>query len=72
LEADRAMEIGDTEKRVACHKCRYYKVTWDSHQPYGCVAHAFKSHRNPALVVYETSGIECQLFEIKTRPVSGS
>jgi hypothetical protein len=52
-------------KRIACIKCRYYQVTWDPRQPYGCRAHGFKSHRNPALIVYESSGIECQLFQEK-------
>lgn len=66
------MDPGDKEKKVACHKCRYYKVTWDSQQPYGCLAHGFKSRRNPALIVYENSGIECQLFESKSRPDSGA
>lgn len=49
-----------------CVRCRYYQVTWDSRQPYGCLAHGFKSHRNPALVVFESSGLRCQLFEKKT------
>ena len=62
---------GQTEIKVACHRCRYYKVTWDLHQPYGCLAHAFKTQKNPALVVYETSGIECQLFEPKRTTDSG-
>jgi hypothetical protein len=60
--------VADAEggkKRVACIKCRYYQVTWDAHQPYGCRAHGFKTHRNPAVVVYESSGFECQLFEEK-------
>jgi hypothetical protein len=52
-------------KRIACMKCRYYQVTWDPHQPYGCRAHGFKSPRNPAIIVYESSGIECQLFQEK-------
>ena len=52
-------------KRISCIKCRYYQVTWDPRQPYGCRAHGFKSHKNPAIVVYETSGIECQLFHEK-------
>jgi hypothetical protein len=61
--------MGDAEsgkKRIACIKCRYYQVTWDMHQPYGCRAHGFKTHRNPSVVVYESSGIECQVFEEKT------
>ncbi|MBM3790637.1 MAG: uracil-DNA glycosylase [Acidobacteria bacterium] len=46
----------------ACRRCRFYRVTWDRRFPYGCVAHGFKTHRNPAQVVYESSGLECQLF----------
>ncbi len=63
-----AMEEREDEgRRIACIRCRYYQVTWDARRPYGCRAHGFKTHRNPAVVVYETSGIECQLFEPKTR-----
>ena len=58
-------ETKDGNRRVACYKCRYYQVTWDVRQPYGCRAHGFKTHRNPSLIVYESSGIECQLFEPK-------
>jgi len=54
------------KRRIACLKCRYYHVTWDARKPYGCRAHGFKTHRNPALVVFESSGIECQLFEEKS------
>jgi hypothetical protein len=58
-------DIKDGKRRVACHKCRYYRVTYDVRQPYGCLAHGFKTSRNPAQVVYETSGIDCQLFEAR-------
>jgi len=53
------------KKPVACINCLHYRVTWDSRRPYGCQAHGFKTHRNPSLVVYESSGLECQLFEQK-------
>ena len=62
--------MGDAEgnkTRIACFKCRYYQVTWDVRQPYGCKAHGFKTHRNPALIVFESSGIECQLFVEKPK-----
>jgi len=49
----------------ACLKCVHYHLTWDAHAPYGCRAHGFKSKRNPALLVYESSGIACQLFKRK-------
>lgn len=58
-------EIKDESRRVSCYKCRYYLVTYDVRQPYGCRAHRFKSPRNPAQVVFESSGIECQLFEAR-------
>jgi hypothetical protein len=57
---------GDARKNaVACRNCRYYQITWDPQLPYGCRAHAFKSKKSPALVVFESSGIECQLFTPK-------
>jgi hypothetical protein len=52
----------DPHMRGACRGCRYYRMTWDPKLPYGCAAHGFKSDRNPAQVVYETSGLECLLF----------
>jgi hypothetical protein len=60
-------DIKDNKRHVACIHCRYYQVTYDVRQPYGCRAHAFKSPRNPAVIVYESSGIECQLFEQRNR-----
>jgi hypothetical protein len=57
-----------TPGKVACIKCRFYQITWEPRNPYACTAHGFKSHRNPALVVFESSGIECQLFAPKEHP----
>jgi hypothetical protein len=56
----------DTSRSVNCVKCRHYMITWQPAQPYGCKAHGFMSRRNPALVVFESSGMQCQLFEPKT------
>ena len=56
----------EKEPTVVCVRCRHYRVTWQPSHPYGCVAHGFKSHRNPALVVFESSGIACQFFEPKS------
>ena len=59
-------EKGDERSRVAaCLNCRHYHVTWDVNSPHGCHAHKFKSRKNPALLVFQASGIECQLFEPK-------
>ncbi len=52
---------------ASCQRCRHYQVTWDMQKPYGCRAHGFKSKKNPAAVVFESSGVECQLFELKIR-----
>ncbi len=49
-----------------CQKCRHYYITHDPDRPYGCRAMGFKSRRNPAQVVYATSGIICQLFRLKS------
>ena len=57
----------DRAKTIACRNCRYYQVTWDPALPYGCRAHGFKAKKNPATVVYESSGIECQLYTPKRR-----
>jgi hypothetical protein len=48
--------------RIACYRCRFYQVTWEPARPYGCTAHGFKSKINPAVVVFQASGIECQLY----------
>jgi hypothetical protein len=54
-------------RRISCIRCRHYQITWEARTPYGCRAHGFKTPRNPATVVYEASGIECQLYEPKAR-----
>jgi len=48
-----------------CHRCRLFRVTWDDRLPYECQAFGFRSSRIPSLVVRETSGHDCQLFEPK-------
>lgn len=60
-----AKTTGTAPERIACIQCRHYQVTWDPQQPYGCNAHGFKSRRNPAQVVYESSGMLCRLFNPK-------
>lgn len=56
---------------ASCQRCRHYQVTWDMQKPYGCGAHGFKSRKNPAVVVFESSGVECQLFALKVRRGTG-
>jgi len=48
-----------------CIKCLHYFITHEPGNPYGCRAMGFKSKKNPARVVYESSGIACQLFTPK-------
>ena len=54
-------------KRITCHNCEHYRITWDPRFPYGCRAHGFKSRKNPSLEVYEASAMECLLFAAKKR-----
>jgi len=56
---------------VSCRTCRNYYITHDPRAPYGCRALGFKSRRNPAAVVYESSGIHCQLYRHKKNKYSG-
>lgn len=55
-----------------CRKCKNFFITYEPAKPYGCRAMGFKSKRIPAMVVYDTSGIVCQLFTSKTEPGSKS
>ncbi len=53
------------QKLPQCRKCKNFYITYDPAKPYGCRAMGFKSRRQPSLVVYETSGIICQLYDPK-------
>jgi hypothetical protein len=55
-----------------CRKCVHYFITHEPEKPYGCRAMGFKSRRNPALVVFESSGIQCQVFKVKKSVPRGS
>lgn len=63
------MKRGKTENK--CRSCFNFFITHDQAKPYGCRALAFKSKRYPAIVVFETSGLECQLFKPKKGESSG-
>jgi hypothetical protein len=60
--------IKEGRKKPDCLGCRHYYVTWDERFPRGCRAMRFKSRRPPSEVVYENSGIDCQMFEPKGAP----
>jgi hypothetical protein len=53
------------EKFPNCLKCIHYYITYEPAMPYGCRAMKFKTARNPAQVVYSSSGMHCQLFKQK-------
>lgn len=54
------------ERRIDCHRCRHYFITWDEHFPHGCRRMGFKSRRFPGDEVrHATGGHSCQLFEEK-------
>jgi len=55
----------------SCIKCVHYFITYESARPYGCRAMNFKSKMNPAQVVYQSSGMICQLFTAKKKEEGG-
>jgi len=55
-------------RRLSCRACRHYHITWDPRAPHGCGALGFKSQQLPSLVVYQSSGLECQAFQPKVKP----
>jgi hypothetical protein len=61
-----------TESLPNCLQCNNYFITHDPAKPYGCRALAFKSKINPARLVYESSGMHCQLFTARKRQRGGS
>ncbi len=54
------------EKLPNCFKCVHHFITYTKNRPYGCRAMRFKSKVMPSRVVYESSGMRCQLFEPKS------
>ncbi|MDK9708635.1 MAG: uracil-DNA glycosylase [Desulforhopalus sp.] len=55
-----------------CLLCIHYFITHDPEKPYGCRALRFKSRTIPSRVVFESSGMNCQLFAGKKRQKDGS
>jgi hypothetical protein len=55
---------------VSCRGCKHYRVSWDPRAPHACTAIGFKSQKLPSIVVYESSGIECQMFEPRAAPTT--
>ena len=57
-------------KRINCRRCEFYFVTWEKNKPHGCKAYGFKSQQIPSLVVFQSSGTDCNLFKEKNIPKS--
>lgn len=49
-------------KRINCHQCKHYFVTWEPGRPHGCRAYGFKSQQMPSMLVKQSSGQDCALF----------
>jgi len=56
-----------TAEKVNCLKCKYYYITWEAAMPYGCKAFGFKTRQIPSVVVYQSSGSQCQGYEEKEK-----
>jgi len=52
-------------KIINSRRCHYYFVTWEAKKPHGCKAYGFKSPQIPSLVVFQSSGTVCTLFNEK-------
>lgn len=55
------------KKKINCMKCVNFYVTWDKKFPNGCKAYGFKTKHVPSADVFLSSGLECQLFELKLK-----
>ncbi|PID76275.1 MAG: uracil-DNA glycosylase [Deltaproteobacteria bacterium] len=55
-----------------CFKCAYLSITFEPGRPYACLAMRFKSRKIPSRVVFDSSGLPCQLFSPKSLPGKSS
>ena len=56
-------------KRIICQRCKHYYVTWEKKKPHGCRAYGFKSQQVPSVIVKQSSGTDCNFYEVK-RPTN--
>ncbi len=52
---------------IDCHKCVFFKLTWENNRPYACKAFGFKSREMPSIVVFRAAAKECLKFSEKVR-----
>ncbi|MDC0933085.1 uracil-DNA glycosylase [Arcobacteraceae bacterium] len=57
------------KRRIICQRCTQYYVTWEKSKPHGCRAYGFKSLSLPSVVVKQSSGSDCNFYEVK-RPTN--
>ena len=53
----------DQDKQPNCFKCRHFKTTYRSEQPYQCDKFAMLTKLLPSIVVFKTSGEQCKFWE---------
>ena len=53
-------------KRINCRRCEHYFVTWEAKKPHGCRAYGFKGQQIPSIVVFQSTGTDCNLFKLKS------
>ncbi|MDF2590633.1 MAG: hypothetical protein K0S75_99 [Clostridia bacterium] len=58
------------KENVNCLKCKYYMVTWDPRFPRGCKLFEFKGTVMPSIMVYKSTGAQCQNFILRQVHVS--
>ncbi|MEA2061181.1 MAG: uracil-DNA glycosylase [Thermodesulfobacteriota bacterium] len=54
-------------KRINCHNCCHFYITWDPDFPCGCRAMGFKGKQLPSTTVLRSTGKPCMLFKKKTK-----
>lgn len=60
------------KNEINCSKCKHYFITFDKTAPKGCRIFDFKSQLWPSILVKQSSGIECESFELKNIQNSAS
>ncbi|MCD4742474.1 MAG: uracil-DNA glycosylase [Desulfobacteraceae bacterium] len=61
----------DENKKIKCHNCVHFFITWESDHPYGCNAMNFKGKQIPSAIVLRTSGKRCMLYKEKNKNTFG-
>ena len=47
---------------INCSKCKFYNITWDQHNRYGCSKFGFKTNIKPSDYIKKISGENCYSF----------